>query len=565
MNHYVSDIIEKKYTEWDSQTNVFLSADTGTGKTTFLIEELSMFAAKNNLHILYLCNRTALKKDVNKTIEKAEDAELSIALFDHIRVETYQYLESLCIHGNSLNEEYDYIFCDEAHYFMVDSDFNSHTFASLEYILKYPCCKIWATATGQTFFPFLKKKIHKKFPEQTVISNLKPLEQAYDHVSSVCFYNTHEERNAVIFNLLKDDPEAHVLVFVSKKPDFNKLREFFGEDFEVVVSKNAINSYSPEERELIRHSWFNLEENGMQEKSVMFATSALDNGFNIKDPNLKAVFCEMTSPETIIQCLGRKRDASDETVKDSCIFYLKVQPYKKLDIQLNSLISVKDKLLAWSETGSASFVPDRYNVTDILLMEDLSSDLKGYLIPGMRMTDTGPVFVCRLNEVKYERLVEAIDYLTQMKEDGFAYYITGKWFNSYLKKKVNRRSIKLTRVSANDEKKVLQVLKDELLDVYVGSVATYKEPSIEFVRKILMGNLGCSYYLPNGTRYKMAKIGFTSINNLLKFLCTKHKVSLIQFKKYPNYCREENPKEAKKVGINNKSAGIYYKLEESID
>jgi len=72
-SRYISYRIKEEYKEWGKyNTNkyILLSGGTGTGKTHFITHELLDFAAENNKRILFLCNRKALRNQVESIIER---------------------------------------------------------------------------------------------------------------------------------------------------------------------------------------------------------------------------------------------------------------------------------------------------------------------------------------------------------------------------------------------------------------------------------------------------------------------------------------------------------------
>lgn len=56
-----SELIGDVYKSWDN-TRVILDGGTGTGKTYFTLNVLGKYAQQNNKIILYLCNRSKLKR-----------------------------------------------------------------------------------------------------------------------------------------------------------------------------------------------------------------------------------------------------------------------------------------------------------------------------------------------------------------------------------------------------------------------------------------------------------------------------------------------------------------------
>lgn len=160
---YVSDIIGDQYKNWMPGKFYFLTAGTGTGKSTFIIKQLLDYAIQTNKKVLYLVNRSLLRDQLKQEINETR-------IFDHgnafIDVRTYQECEKLikdrCANDiksgdpnlilTSMNKyintdsfatsfsrecgilswegwlaQYGYIICDEAHYFSHDSIFNTNT------------------------------------------------------------------------------------------------------------------------------------------------------------------------------------------------------------------------------------------------------------------------------------------------------------------------------------------------------------------------------------------------------------------------------------------------------
>jgi len=96
VSHSVSDLIGKDYESWDSKKPVIITAPTGSGKTSFILEQLLPYAMEQNKKIFYFVNRSALKDQLDHKIGKRAKTE-GTALLDAITIETYQKLESLTV------------------------------------------------------------------------------------------------------------------------------------------------------------------------------------------------------------------------------------------------------------------------------------------------------------------------------------------------------------------------------------------------------------------------------------------------------------------------------------
>ena len=139
MNNTVSDVLGGEYQKWKPNDKIFISSPTGTGKTYFILNVLLPYAYQKEKQILYLVNRRILKQQLER--------ELSRELFEvryHIKIELYQTIEKRMsnIRYNIQNkcqqamgyrsvllefENYDYVICDECHYFLADSNYNTNT------------------------------------------------------------------------------------------------------------------------------------------------------------------------------------------------------------------------------------------------------------------------------------------------------------------------------------------------------------------------------------------------------------------------------------------------------
>ena len=99
---YVSEIIgEDEFTSWGPGQRVFITAATGTGKTTFILNKLLMDRAiEKREKILYIVNLKILKEQIenqiNNTVFNMARNKYGnmINIIDHIWVTTYQSIEN---------------------------------------------------------------------------------------------------------------------------------------------------------------------------------------------------------------------------------------------------------------------------------------------------------------------------------------------------------------------------------------------------------------------------------------------------------------------------------------
>ena len=184
---FVSDAIGDAYfTKWTPSTPVFISAQTGAGKNTF-VEKVLIENLVPQRKILILSNRIALgrqekgriaalmdqieprnsgigsyKKDVERRngemLDELED-------FGSVTIKSYQ---GFLARKEVLKEIYDYVILDECHFFLADAKFNKFTFSILEEILnRYPyAIRIYMTATlSDAFVPIMKCELKNRTDE----------------------------------------------------------------------------------------------------------------------------------------------------------------------------------------------------------------------------------------------------------------------------------------------------------------------------------------------------------------------------------------------------------------
>lgn len=180
--NYISDIIGDAYQDWAEGDNILIATPTGSGKSTFILKCLLPYAAACQKHIVYVCNRKALREQftVKSNLELQHYFGQSVTVPQNelplLHILTYQYCEvsrqfpnfivqpdlsgisqieqkRLEVDGKlpqpvrmTSSDVLYYVF-DEAHYLLNDSLFNSGTnfwlgkLRSNTCILSYMCRK----------------------------------------------------------------------------------------------------------------------------------------------------------------------------------------------------------------------------------------------------------------------------------------------------------------------------------------------------------------------------------------------------------------------------------------
>ena len=150
---FLSEIRGRDFEKWKPGTCGFIDAPTGSGKTTYILEQVLPYMAANNKRILYMVNRSILKKQLERELLKKDPRQQAC-----IKVMTYQSLEKeiICNQIETWNDSYmkkyavyDCVVCDECHYFLADSTYNAQNYWSFIWILEnfYNRIQIYMSAT----------------------------------------------------------------------------------------------------------------------------------------------------------------------------------------------------------------------------------------------------------------------------------------------------------------------------------------------------------------------------------------------------------------------------------
>lgn len=340
MKKYLSEIIGEEYKEWTDGHIIFLSAHTGAGKSTFILEHLVEYAAREGKRILYLVNRSILKKQIeNKLYTKIasqlrmKSLTISSENIDNvIKVELYQTIEKNCMNNPKLMDErrkdFQYIVSDECHYFLSDAMFNTNTQLSYEWIFKERenSVLIFMSATIEK----IKKYIIRDLEISDKCINYNKLEKKHgvkvergkrDYFDVVREYSMPVDYSFVEIQLLKDTEEIMDLV---KKDKLNKWLIFVesidvGEEIQKSLIKENVDSVFVDADLKKKKEWNNIIGGIIIEekynKQVLIATSVLDNGVSINDVAVRKIIIMATVQEEFIQMLGRKRVKCNENEK----------------------------------------------------------------------------------------------------------------------------------------------------------------------------------------------------------------------------------------------------------
>ncbi|WP_182004667.1 DEAD/DEAH box helicase family protein [Priestia aryabhattai] len=286
----ITDII--KYNggieQWNKGDIISISAGTGTGKSHFIKNSLHDYAKQSNSKILFLVHRLSCMNQFNNELVRDNKQ-------DTIHIKTYQAIESLVKKKKHFDfTPYDYIVCDEFHYFISDSLFNKTTDLSLESIIsQHDKTRIFMSATGNIMENYLKgfKKINVR--KYTIQPN-------YDFINHLSFYSKDHTLEIIIENAINKKEKTIIFIDNAKKAFelHNKFRKHS-------IFNCSQNNYTY--KKYISNEVNEIYEKEKFKSLILITTNAMDAGINIIDSDLKNVICDIRDIEVLIQCIGRKR------------------------------------------------------------------------------------------------------------------------------------------------------------------------------------------------------------------------------------------------------------------
>ena len=279
---------------WSVGDVITIKAGTGTGKSYFIKNKLYAFAKANNKKILMLIHRTNCVNQFETEIKKDKKTDV-------IHIKTYQSLESL---KNKHNKEvdfsdYEYIVCDEFHYFLGDANYNKTTDISLNTILEQTfVTKIFMSATGD----YMKGYINTVKEIETIDYEL-PIN--FNFIEDLTFFNKDESVEKFIEDAIEKGYKC--IFFMQSAERAYELSLKYKDHCLFNCSKSNEKHYKYVDAAKITKM---LAEEKFEEQ-ILITTTCLDAGVNINDDDVTHIICDVKDVGSLIQCIGRKRLKND--------------------------------------------------------------------------------------------------------------------------------------------------------------------------------------------------------------------------------------------------------------
>lgn len=292
-NKKIKNIITgSKIRSWNKNEIIIINAPTGSGKSYWCRNVLYSIAKQERKKILMLVNRTRIRNQFNEEVEYKEDNILSIM--------TYQYLENEILKNNkTILACYDYIVCDEFHYFLSDAEFNQYTDLSLYEILETYATKIFMSATGEECSRYIKQLINQEVVEYNIDNSI-------NKIKKLNFYNKKKD----LFDFAREciNRNQKSIFFIKSAKLAYEIHKEFKENTIFCCSKYNSKYYKYVDTEEVDKVLVNEK----FDKNILITTTCLDCGITIKDKDVQHILLYgILDIEQIKQCIGRKRFIDD--------------------------------------------------------------------------------------------------------------------------------------------------------------------------------------------------------------------------------------------------------------
>lgn len=288
-------------------------APTGKGKSYFIQNGFVEYCRDYNHKILYLVPRKALKEEFEKEIKRShKDDVVTVRSYQHYEIAS----DLIC------DDMHDIIICDECHYFVSDSIFNSSTEKSYNWIMNRNSkkVKIFITATPHPIQERIIEDMKKKKGAlmTTDLEGVSPIDKI--EFFSVAWEDLKKRNVEKILkvsdsyeiqedeNLLNEIPaNEKAIVFCDTTQYAHDLyKKYEGQSIFICSRDNPKNKKFF--NDIVDEDTFSkiLTEHKFDCK-YLFCTSALDVGISFRDTQIKRIICMLHDWNSIVQAIGRKR------------------------------------------------------------------------------------------------------------------------------------------------------------------------------------------------------------------------------------------------------------------
>lgn len=333
VNKYLSEANNMIKKELEKCNHILLNANTGLGKTHAIVD----FVIKNNIddYVFFLVPTRSIAEQVSKDYPKFQlfydnDTQLPCSKFivstyhkiHHLQRAIERETEQRCL-LNEFPPSY-FVVIDEVHEIMSKRKLLSVKARNIELFLKNADRSVLMSAsTDYVYKAYKDKNMFNKY----ICVKARNIEYNADDLNIYRISSKAKEQTQVVINLIKDKLSKYnkVLFYEDNIDNLSKYSEKLNE---LGIENVVINSKNKNEEE-IENDYKGIIENSHLLKKVVFTTSLINAGVNIKDDNV---------------CLIAKQDRNTFDVMKLEQFLARVRTTKNdLNVILTNSDNIKGK------------------------------------------------------------------------------------------------------------------------------------------------------------------------------------------------------------------------------
>lgn len=338
-SNYLSDhFTEDTFVSMTTDSMYAIYSAPGTGKTTLITDVLQPYLKRTGKKALYLTSRLAILEQLK---DKVDNSVMTCW--------TYQRIEEYVETGRQFVTTYDFIVCDEAHYFVEDAELTTKTDLSFNFINESDARIILMSGTPE-YIECLRISWSRP------ISILMPLDSSVHNVDKICLVPA-ATKNKGDENDIKEQLERlvklgkRIVVYDSNITDLYQLYAQYkvrqGElDINVSFLCSQHNkTYYPksDQADLAR-----LMATQKIDTDMLFITSALNTGVSIDEDFEYMFILGCPSRTAMFQLIARIRRGHNN--RRITAIYCSVPPYQTMRVRRDtrqSLLMPIDNPIEW--------------------------------------------------------------------------------------------------------------------------------------------------------------------------------------------------------------------------
>lgn len=389
MKKYVSDVInEETLDNLNNNTHYLILAGTGCGKTYFVKNTIREFVLGNSKRLLVLTHRASLK---NQTRADINDADMVYGFYndDDLQVINYQ---SLLEQEDGFIDSFNYIVCDESHYFTNDS-WNGRTKDEFELVKNSKAIKIYMTATYKTFVKLFDEndKVEMLYKQYGIDVNLSNMDK---NIRTI--YKTTDKDKYLAF--IQQRENKTLSIYSSSQKAYEDSLKLKDSIFNCSKSNRDYSKYR--DNEVMNH----LEKNKKFENKVLCSTTPIEGGVDIIDTKLDLIgFSGYFLKDAVEQIAGRKRFIFEDDVLD----FLVLEPSKGAKSKrISDILKDLSDISRAELDGFETILEERKNKTTIPRWA--------------RVEDNKELTI---DYTKVEKMKDELEWLYQIKDDGISNHL----------------------------------------------------------------------------------------------------------------------------------------------